>query len=112
MRLLGTRPMAERGRHVRLICTVVCCVRFGQLLCGDRTMQGRGNGDPDSFESHTSFVLQLFGLHERLIAVRWTITAIRLTLTPIRLTHSVDSYSVNINAYSVNINTYSVNYTV
>ena len=70
MRLLGIRPMAERGRHVRLICTVVCCVRFGLLLCGDRTMQERGNGDPDSFESHTSFVLQLFGLHERLIAVR------------------------------------------
>ena len=70
MRLLGTCPMADRGRHVRLICTVVCCVPFGLLLCGDHTMQERGNGDPDSFESHTSFVLQLFGLHERLIAVR------------------------------------------
>ena len=70
VRLPGASPMAERGRHVRLICTVVCCVRFGLLLCGDRTMQEQGNGDPDSFESHTSFVLQLFGLHERLIAVR------------------------------------------
>ena len=53
MQLLGTRPMAERGRHVRLICTVVRCVRFGLVLCGDRTMQERGNGGPDSFESHT-----------------------------------------------------------
>ena len=70
VRLPGARPMAERGRRVRLICTIVCCVPFGLLLCGDRTMQERGNGDPDSFESHTSYVLQLFGLHERLIAVR------------------------------------------
>ena len=70
VRLPGARPMAERGRRVRLICPAVCCVPFGLLLCGDRTMQERGNGDPDSFESHTSFVLQLFGLHERLIAVR------------------------------------------
>ena len=69
-RLLGTRPVAERGQHVRVICTVVCCVPFDLLLCGDRKMQERGNGDPDSFESHTSFVLQLFGLHERSIAVR------------------------------------------